>query len=240
MSEYGTPHITAIVAAAGVGSRFGPERDKSFLELNGKPLVLWSVETLHAMPEISEIIPVLRREDRDRGQRLFEQHGITKIRRIAVGGPERQDSVYNGLLLIADGRDQIVLIHDAARPLAEREMIRRMIAELLREKPSCDGVIPAVPVKDTIKEVKRDTIVRTLDRDALRAVQTPQIFWFDKILRVYERALEQKEFATDDAALLERYGGKIKVTTGSYRNIKITTPEDLTIAEALVRENPQR
>ena len=226
--------VTAIIPAAGLGKRFGPGKGKPFRYLGGKPLIIWPLEALQAIPEITEIIPVLRKEDTGSGQKIFEEYGISKIKRIALGGRERQDSVYNGLRLIEDKRC-IVLIHDGARPLAEKKFIEGMIVEMMRSKETCDGIIPGVPVKDTIKEAEKGLVRGTLKRDDLWAVQTPQIFLYEKILNAYRQAMEKRQYATDDAALLERCGGRIRIIMGSYRNIKITTPEDLIIAEALLR-----
>jgi len=227
--------VTAIIPAAGLGKRFGPGKDKPFQLLCGKPLIIWSLQALHVIPEISEIIPVLRTEDTESGQKLFEQHGITKIKRIVPGGKERQNSVYNGLRLIED-RQCIVLIHDGARPLVETEFIVGMITAMVNHEETCDGIIPGVPVKDTIKEADKGMVRKTLKRDDLWAIQTPQIFKYERIFRAYEQAMGKKHYATDDAALLERYGGRIKIIMGSYRNVKITTPEDIIIAEALLKK----
>jgi 2-C-methyl-D-erythritol 4-phosphate cytidylyltransferase len=111
-----------------------------------------------------------------------------------------------------------------------------LIAEMIRCKETCDGIIPGVPVKDTIKEADKGIVTRTIKRGDLWAIQTPQIFRYEKILNAYKQAMEKRQYATDDAALLEQYGGRIRIVMGSYRNIKITTPEDLIIAEALLRE----
>lgn len=226
--------IIAIIPAAGLGKRFGPGKDKPFQLLGGKPLIIWPLEALQAIPEISEIVPVLRTEDTESGQKIFEHYGITKIKGIVPGGKERQDSVYNGLRQIED-KHGIVLVHDGARPLAEREFIDGLIAEMLKSRNSCDGLVPGVPVKDTIKEGEDGFVRRTLKRDNLWAIQTPQIFECEKLWKAYGLAMGQKQYATDDAALLERYGGRIRIVMGSYRNIKITTPEDLVIAEALLK-----
>ncbi len=236
MSTLRKHSVTAIVPAAGVGRRFGPGKDKPFQILGGKPLILWAIDTFQGIPEISEIIPVLRTEDSIAARKLFEQHGISKIKRIAPGGKERQDSVYNGLKLIED-KHGVVLIHDGARPFVERDFVNGMIAEMQKGRDDFDGIVPGVPVKDTIKEAAQGSVTKTLRRDKLWAVQTPQIFRHDKILKAYEQAMEKRRYATDDAALVEKFGGKIRIITGTYRNIKITTPEDLLIAEALLREN---
>jgi 2-C-methyl-D-erythritol 4-phosphate cytidylyltransferase len=228
--------VTAIIPAAGLGKRFGPGKDKPFQTLGGKPLVIWPLEALQAIPEITEIIPVLRAEDAEKGRKLFEQYGITKVKRIAPGGKERQDSVHNGLRMIED-KHGFVLVHDGARPLAERALIEGVISEMLKRKNSCDGIVPGIPVKDTIKKSENGFVRKTLKRDELWAIQTPQIFGNEKLLKAYEQAMEKKHYATDDAAVMERYGGRIRIVMGSYRNIKITTPEDLIIAEVLLKEN---
>jgi 2-C-methyl-D-erythritol 4-phosphate cytidylyltransferase len=236
--------VVAIVPAAGLGKRFGPGTNKSFQTLGGKPIVVWSLEKLEAAVEVIEIIPVLKMEDMEEGLEVLEKYGISKVKRIAPGGKERQDSVYNGLKLIED-KNYIVLIHDGVRPLIEKELIEKTIKELqFATTPvsrgseavpkGFDGVVLGVPLKDTIKEAEDGIVKKTLKRDALWAVQTPQVFFYKNILAAYEKAMKEGVYFTDDAALVERYGGKIKVVMGSYRNIKITTPEDLAIAEFLL------
>jgi 2-C-methyl-D-erythritol 4-phosphate cytidylyltransferase len=231
----------AIVPAAGLGKRFGQGTNKSFQVLGGRPLIVWSLKVLEAVEEISEIIPVLKSEDMEIGQRLLEEEGFPKIRRIAAGGKERQDSVYNGLKQIED-KKSIVLIHDGVRPLISPRLVEDLIKQMsdaIRKKEKCDGIIPGVPVKDTIKETEDGFVRKTLKRGSLWAVQTPQAFPCKKILKAYEEAAKEGYYATDDAALIERYGGTVKVIMGSYANIKITTPEDLYIAEALLKMNVQ-
>jgi 2-C-methyl-D-erythritol 4-phosphate cytidylyltransferase len=240
--------VIAIIPAAGLGKRFGPDTNKPFLPLGGKPLMLWSLEQLESVADIVEIIPVLQLKDMEHGKKTFEEYGIKKIKKIAPGGRERQDSVRNGLRLIED-KGCMVLIHDAARPLIEKNLIINAIHELtnLTFPPllkggggACngyDGIILGVPLKDTIKEAIDKIVHKTLKRDKLWAIQTPQLFHFRSISKAYEKASEEGYYATDDSALVERYGGKIKIVMGSYKNIKITTPEDLFIAEALLKIN---
>jgi 2-C-methyl-D-erythritol 4-phosphate cytidylyltransferase len=237
-----TYKVIAVVPAAGLGKRFGQGRNKSFQVLDGRPLLIWSIKALEAVEGICEIIPVLKSEDMEIGQRLMEEEGFPKIRRIAVGGKERQDSVYNGLKYIED-KNAIVLIHDGVRPLISTslvEMLIKQMSDAIRNKEECDGIIPGIPVKDTIKETEDGFVKKTLKRGSLWAVQTPQAFPYKKILRAYNEAAKEGYYATDDAALIERYGGKIKIVMGSYANIKITTPEDLVVAEALLKINVQR
>jgi len=206
--------IIAIIPAAGLGKRFGTDTKKPFLPLANKPLIIWSLQQLEAITDIVEIIPVLQPSDMEYGSKIFAEFGITKINRIALGGRERQDSVRNGLKLIED-KDCIVLIHDAARPLIEKDLIITAIEELRAgETTGYDGVILGVPLKDTVKE-SCDTIVhRTLNRERLWAIQTPQLFHFRSISAAYDKASEEGYYATDDAALVERYNGKVKIITG--------------------------
>jgi 2-C-methyl-D-erythritol 4-phosphate cytidylyltransferase len=241
--------VVAIVPAAGLGKRFGTDINKPFQSLGGKPLIIWSLETLESVHEIEEIIPVLKVEDMEYGQKIFKKYNISKIRRIAPGGKERQDSVYNGLRLIKN-KDCLVLIHDGVRPFIEKELIEKAIQKLLTPSAShppnsggftdakaigikggIDGVVLGVPVKDTIKEAEDGIIKKTLKRGSLWAIQTPQIFPYDKMIHAYEKAMKEGFYSTDEAALIEKYGGKIMIVIGSYKNIKITTPEDMQIAE---------
>jgi len=228
--------IIAIVPSAGLGRRFGPNANKPFQTLKGKPLVIWTLGTLESIDEIAETIPVLKEEDMERGREVFEKYNLSKIGRIAPGGKERQDSVYNGLKLIED-KNCIVLIHDGARPLIEKPLIQetvRHMTEIINAKEDYDGIALGVPIKDTVKEVAGGTIKKTLRRDLLWAAQTPQVFPYQTILVAYEKAMKEGFYSTDDAALVERYGGKVKIMMGSYENIKVTTPEDLFIAEYLL------
>jgi len=240
--------VVAVVPAAGLGKRFGQGTNKPFQTLCGKPLVVWSISELEKVPEIVEIIPVLKEDDMASGQKLFDEYGFSRIKKIAPGGKERQDSVYNGLRLI-DDEDCMVLIHDGVRPLVEKELIENTIKELqsafspsgMKNKAgfkAIDGVIPVVPLKDTVKEADDGVVKKTLKRGTLWAVQTPQVFHYASVLHAYEKALNDGYFATDDAALVERYGGRVKIIMGSYRNIKITTPEDLEIAAFFIGKRP--
>lgn len=222
--------MVAIVPAAGVGKRFGAGTNKPFEMLGGKPLMLWAVETLGALPEIAEIIPVVKEDHMEAAAELFARYDVGKVKRIAPGGKERQDSVFHGLNLVEDKRS-VVLVHDGARPLIEPHVIQYA----LRELKDCEGVVVGVPVKDTIKEVTDGVVARTLRRDVLWAVQTPQVFRYETILHAYEQASADSFYSTDDSALIERYGGKVKMVTGSYTNIKITTPGDLLVAEQFLR-----
>jgi len=221
--------MIAIVPAAGFGTRFGVGTNKPFHPLLGKPLIVWSLELLETIDEVKEVIPVLKEQDMDRGIEVFEKYGLSKIRRIAPGGKERQDSVYHGLTLLKGKADK-VLIHDGARPLIDGGTVRTTVKSIT----GFDGVVVGVPVKDTIKEVQDDIVKRTLRRDTLWAIQTPQLFLYSTLMKAYEKAFEEGFYSTDDSALVERNGGKVRVVMGSYANIKVTTPEDVPMAELLL------
>ncbi len=230
--------IYAIVPSAGMGRRFGVEKKKAFFQLAGRPIIIRTLEILQSIPQITEIIPVVKEEDLESAAELFEQYDLSRIRQIVPGGAERQDSVYNALKTIMDNK-ALVLIHDGGRPFADSAIFVNALSQL----PGFDGVVAAVRVKDTIKEAKEaaagtngtPVVRQTLNRDLLYAVQTPQLFPFGIIMQAHEKARAEKYYGTDDASLVERYGGRIGIVEGSYRNIKITTPEDILIAEALLK-----
>jgi len=234
--------VVAVVPGAGIGKRFGSGTNKPFHDLSGKPLIIWALEVLESVEAVKEIIPVLKTEDMNMGSAIFEQFGISKIKKIAPGGKERQDSVYNGLKRIKD-KNCIVLIHDGVRPMVEKSLIENLIghmSEIMSNKGYYEGIIPGVPLKDTIKESGRKMMVkRTLKREALWAIQTPQVFPYENIMGAYTKAMKERLYSTDDAALVERYNGRMKIMMGSYTNIKITTPEDLALAEFFLSRKKQ-
>lgn len=223
--------VIAIVPGAGLGKRFGPDTNKPFHVLLGKPLIVWTLEIFESIDEVREVVPVLKETDMKTGIEMFERYGLSKVKRIAPGGRERQDSVYNALKLIKDS-DDLVLIHDGARPLIDSGIVRTAFQNI----SGFDGVVVGVPVKDTIKEVADSIVKRTLRRETLWSIQTPQVFLQRALVEAYRAAMEEKFYSTDDAALLERTGGKVKIIMGSYSNIKVTTPEDIPLAEHLLRE----
>jgi 2-C-methyl-D-erythritol 4-phosphate cytidylyltransferase len=230
--------IVAIVPSAGIGKRFGLDKNKPFHLLCNKPVIIWSLKTLSEIEYVKDIIPVVKEEDIEFSKKLFQSYKLTKIKKIAIGGKERQDSVYNGLKLVKD-KDCLVLIHDAVRPLIRKELIEEAIKELLKanksEKNKLEGIVFGVPAKDTLKEVKDNIITKTLKRENIWMIQTPQIFYYKPLYNAYMAAIKENFYSTDDSALVERYGGKVKVFMGMYNNIKITTPEDITYAEFLIK-----
>ena len=224
-------NIVAVVPAAGLGKRLGPGTNKPFLSILDNPIIIWTLEALSSVSEISEIIPVFRESDMESGIALCERYRLSKVKRMAPGGKERQDSVYNGLRLLQSDTG-IVVIHDGARPLIESSLVKQAIADI----EGFDGVIAGVPVKDTIKEIKNTIVKKTIKRDSLWSIQTPQVFRYGSIMEAYARAMEEGFYSTDDSALMERTGCRIRLVIGSYDNIKVTTPDDIPFAEMLLRK----
>ncbi len=224
-----------IIVAAGLGKRFG-STDKVLTLVKGKPLFIWAIEPFESLKEINNILIVTRREVFERVESYIQKFHIKKVSKIIEGGKERQDSVYNALKALPDDTD-IVLIHDAARPLVSEELIKNILKCLTT---SIDGVIPSIPLTDTIKWIKKANLVGgTINRDVLRAVQTPQAFWYKKLISAYVNAYKEGFYGTDDASLIERYGGAVVVAKGDTKNIKITTKEDLDKMEFLIDKNFQ-
>ena len=217
--------VAAIVVGAGSGSRMGA--DKAFLDLAGKPVIAWPVDVLQGNVLVSEIVLVLHQNRLEEGRSLAEKRGWTKVTRVCAGGNLRQDSVKNGLAGVSDC--EFVLIHDAARPF----LTDRLIDEGIKAARSTGSAVAAVPVKDTIKQVdENNTVAATLPRSRLKLVQTPQVFRY-KILSEAYGSLDEE--VTDDASAVERIGIKVKLYAGDYENIKITTREDLALAEIIAK-----
>jgi len=227
--------ITVLVPAAGSGTRMAKAAGgtkKQFLLLDGRPILAHTLSRFEEVPEVCEIIPIVPPEDMEGClENCVELQGLKKVKRIAPGGAQRQDSVYNGLKAV-DPDTAYVLVHDGVRPFITRELIQVLIGSL----EGVDGAILAVPAKDTLKEVTKDHMVkRTLDRASCYQVQTPQAFKYKSLLSAFEKAYADGYYGTDESSLVERNGGRVRVVEGSYANIKITTPEDMAMAEALLR-----
>ncbi len=227
--------VIALVPAAGMGKRMGAEINKQYLLLACKPIVAHTLQVFEDAPFVDDIyvivpeaeIPYCR-------EQVVERYGFTKVRGIVAGGAERQNSVMNGLKAVSDaGDDDVVLIHDGVRPFVTRQILKHSV-ETARQH---DGALVAVPVKDTVKVVKDGSVVATPRREELWLAQTPQAFRYPVILAAHEIAEAERYLGTDDASLVEWLGKEVHVVMGDYRNIKITTPEDLILAEAFLREN---
>jgi 2-C-methyl-D-erythritol 4-phosphate cytidylyltransferase len=226
----------ALIVAAGRGERMGVEGGKQFLTLLDKPVLAHTLIAFEQATLIDAMIVVTAHENYDKCLRIIDRYGISKADRVVIGGKERQDSVYNGLKAASDFKTpKLIAVHDGARPLIEPELIDRAIKSLL----GCDGVVVGIPAKDTIKLVRDGFVTSTLDRAEAWQVQTPQVFNFEALLRAHELSRAQRFYGTDDSVLVERAGGGIKVIPGSEENIKITTPVDLVVAEALLRRRSE-
>lgn len=215
---------TAIIVAAGSGSRFGSDKPKQFVEINGKPLIVHTIERFQAAPSIDKIVLVL---SADAIQEFSPDSSLTKLSKVVAGGVTRARSVLAGLEA-AVGCD-LVAVHDGARPLVSVEEIERTVAKAAVTGAAC----LVAEVSDTMKHVEGGEIVRTVDRSKLRRALTPQAFRYDILKRAFLRA-DLDAAVTDECLLVERLGIPIACVEGSSRNIKITRPEDLLIAASLL------
>ena len=226
------PICTAVIVAAGKGKRMGTEISKQFLPLGGKEILAHTVEKFEKAEKIRDIILVTGEDSLQDVQEMAQEYGWEKIRAIVAGGKERQDSVWNGLQEVSEDTE-IVLIHDGVRPFVTEDILNGSIETALE----MGGCVAGVPAKDTIKVCNRENIaVATPDRSTLWQIQTPQTFRRERIIKAYEQAKADGFVGTDDASLAEHSGYPVKVIMGSYRNIKITTKEDLLIGEAFLKE----
>jgi 2-C-methyl-D-erythritol 4-phosphate cytidylyltransferase len=226
------PLISVIIPAAGLGRRMNASISKQYLQLNGKPILAHTLDVFEKCPLIDEIVLVINPDELELCQeQVIGAYSYTKIKLVA-GGDTRQESVYAGLKAV-NPRTRIVLIHDGARPLIRQSVIRKSIEETLKHRATVVGV----PAKNTIKVINEDGFVEdTPDRNYLVEIQTPQTFDYDLIKEAHQKALEYGAVGTDDAFLVEWLKIPVKIVVGDYTNIKITTPEDLTIAESIIKQ----
>ena len=225
---------TAVILAAGLGKRMQAGHNKQFIEICGQSVLTHTLTIFAQIPEIAKIVLVVRAGEEDTCRNMIPEIAESKTV-LAIGGKERQDSVHNGIRAIT-WECEYILIHDGARPLVTEEVIRRT----LLAAQNSGAAICAVPVKDTIKQADSDgNVLATIPRESLWAVQTPQVFRADLIRRAYENAYVHNHYGTDDASLVEYLGEKIKIVTGDYENIKITTPEDIPTAEQILQKRLQ-
>lgn len=226
-------NVTAIVPSAGTGERIQHRLKKLYISLLGQPILAHTLKVLNSVSAINQIIvPVYPGEENFCEKEVVKKMSLTTEVKIVAGGETRQESVRKALEFLPGSCD-IVLIHDSARPLISRSMIEDSIEATKTKRATAMGV----PVKDTITIVSKDdqTIAKTLARDSLYLIQTPQTFERDLIVNAHQIALHDGFKGTDDASLVERLGIPVTVITGSYTNIKITTKEDLLSAEAIMR-----
>ena len=223
--------ISAIILAGGKGKRMGSAISKQFIDIKGKPIIYYTLKKFSENKKIDNIIVVLPEDE----VKYFKENILKKyelrINKIVIGGKERQDSVYNALKSLKNSSTDIVLIHDGARPFISE----RIINEGIKFAEIYGAAAPGVMPKDTIKvKNEKNFSVDTPNRANLVSIQTPQVFKFDEILECHEKIRYNGEMVTDDTMVVEKYGYRVYLYDGEYTNIKVTTPEDLILAERLI------
>jgi 2-C-methyl-D-erythritol 4-phosphate cytidylyltransferase len=221
----------AIIVAAGQGSRMGGGRAKQFREISGIPIIIHTLIRFEQCATVAESVVVLPRVELEEFRALVGRHGLLKPVRAVAGGETRAESVLRGLQALAADDVEIVAVHDGVRPFVTPDEIDRTV----HEAQACGAAILATPAVDTIKEVDGGCVVRTLERSRLWRAQTPQCFRYDLLRRAYEQASASGLDATDDSALVERTGAAVSIVEGGAHNIKITTPQDIALAEILLK-----
>jgi len=220
----------AIIAAAGAGTRMASDRPKQFLLLAGTPVIFHTLKVFEQCDSIDEVIVVLPAEESAGFLSLAGKFGVRKLARVVPGGVTRADSVKRGLMAIRSATAEIVAVHDGVRPFVTVEEIDATVAAA-----KADGAaILVAPVTDTIKQVADEGVVKTLDRGVLRRALTPQCFRYELLREAYNHADVNDPSLTDESALVEQLGKRVSIVEGGARNIKITTAEDLAIAEAIL------
>ncbi|KAJ52213.1 2-C-methyl-D-erythritol 4-phosphate cytidylyltransferase [Clostridium tetanomorphum] len=222
----------AIVVAAGKGTRMGKGINKQFLKIKDKPILVYTLEVFNNHPKIDRIILVAAKEEVQYCKsNIVEKYNINKVKSIVSGGKNRQESVFNGLKEIRDAN--IVLIHDGARPFVKNNIISKGI-EYAEMYGACScGVKPKDTVK--VKDIK-GFLIKSIDRNTLINIQTPQCFKYELILKCHEDVVDKENDFTDDTSIVEFFGHKVYIYDGDYSNIKITTPEDMVFAEAILEK----
>lgn len=224
-------NLRVVIAAAGTGSRMKSKINKQYMLLNQRPILRYSLDVFEQYEAVDEIIIVAHpRETEYCENEIVKKFGYHKVKKVIPGGEQRQDSVWAGLIELGEDTDYVA-VHDGARPL----LTPALLGELLKAAREWGAAIPGIYARDTLKVVDRDGFVsNTMDRSSAVFIQTPQVFRYSELYQAYEMAMEEEYRSTDDAALFEKYIGRVKVVPGDYNNLKITTPEDLVIAQALL------
>ncbi len=222
----------AIIAAAGQGTRLGGKRAKQFLELAGVPVIIHTLKKFEQCAEIQEVVVVLPAPDAAGFLELAGKYELRKLARVVMGGATRAESVWRGLQSVRAETAEIIAVHDGVRPFVTPEDIARTV----RAAEISGAAILTAAAVDTIKEVENHRIMRTLDRARIRRALTPQCFRYDLLCRAFEQWPELIVNATDDSSLVEALGVTVTSVEGDSRNIKITCPEDIALAEIMLRD----
>ena len=226
MANTGRGTVGAVIVAAGRSTRMGGV-DKTFAPMLGLPLVAHTVDRFENCPLVDQVVLVLAEDSLEQGRKLVQEQGYKKIAHVCAGGARRQDSVKNGLDLLSPC--DWAIVHDGARPCFDQDMLQRG----MDAASECGSAVAGVPVKDTIKRISPDQMVdETPDRALLWAAQTPQVFRYSLLMEAHDNCPQD---VTDDAAMVESLGHPVKMFQGSYENIKVTTSDDLVIAEAFLK-----
>lgn len=228
---------TAIILAAGKGSRMKASLNKQYLILKEKPILAHTIDVFEKSPLIDEIILVVsEHEHKLCREKIIERYNYKKVKKLVSGGKERQNSVLKGIEAV-NKDTQIVLVHDGARPLITKEIIKDCVVSAKKYGAASAGV----PIKETIKIMGKGKFVKyTPKREDVWVTQTPQAFFIDVIKKAHKFAIEQDVLGTDDAMLVEHMGADVKMVEGNYENIKITTPDDLITAEAILNHKKNK
>lgn len=221
--------VGVVIAAAGQGKRMRKGMNKQYMELGDRPMIVHTLEIFERMAEIDDVVVVTGEKDVTKCQDLCRSYGLHKVTRIVPGGKTRQESVRLGL---EELQTDWVLVHDGARPFVSEGAVRVLLARVAEH----GAAILGVPVKETVKKVNPDGVIEeTPDRQSMWVVQTPQAFRLSELKKAHKAALGDEFEATDDAMLMEHIGIDVHIVHGDYRNIKITTPEDVWFAEAILK-----
>lgn len=227
--------LGVVIPAAGQGKRMGAAENKLFLSLAGRPILAHTLALFEGSPQVEEIVVVGSEGDLPRIRELIREYQLKKVSQVTLGGKERQESVYAGVRALSPAI-QRVAVHDGARPLLTLEGLNRF----LTESEEYRAVVMAIPVKDTIKRVdEKGQVLETPPRESLRAVQTPQVFDRELLEDAHRRCVAEGFLGTDDASLVEWLGEPVHVLGGTLENIKITTLEDLWLAESILAKRTE-
>ena len=223
-------HVVAVIVAGGVGKRLNLKVHKSFVRLGEKPMLAWTLEAFEKARSVGRIVLVVHPSDIEATQRMIRFFGYRKVLRVVRGGASRMASVSFGLRALPPDA-KWVAVHDGARPLVRPELIEATLKAARGPK----AAIAAIPIIPTVKQARGSWVEKTLDRKRLWAVQTPQVFDRKLLEQAHAKGRTNGSAATDDAALVEALGHRVRIVMGDHRNLKVTTPEDLVMAQALLR-----
>ena len=233
----------AIITAAGKGTRLKGNISKQFMDIYGKPILAHTITAFQRSSKIKEIYISIPKDYIESCQKgIIERYSFDKVKKLVIGGDSRQESVYNALIEIPSST-KIVSIHDGVRPLVTTKEVNLLFNTLRRENrkdSSVKGVIMASSARETIKVINKNSINKTIPRDKIWNAQTPQVFFYNIILKAHHKARKDSFTGTDDACLVERMNYKVNIVRGRHENIKITTPIDLFLAELIMTKNDRK